>query len=119
MHPRHVAHVNHARVAKKPKATHPVTGALGQVDGLEQPLETRPLTVAAPARVVGIMQRAAWAVMRRELTALDRITERTLCVVDDETDAQPRHASESSSSIRSDRTGGDSTALPGDSVVTG
>jgi hypothetical protein len=31
-----------------------------------------------------ISWRSTWAVMRRVIIALDRITERTLCVVDDE-----------------------------------
>jgi hypothetical protein len=55
-----------------------VSGALGQIDDLEQSLETRPLTVAGSAMVAAIMQCAAWAVMRREGWRRERVTERTL-----------------------------------------
>ena len=56
--------------------------------------------------------------MRREFTAFDRITERTLCVVDDEPDAGPRHCGSARVGVVLIERVADSTALPGDSVVT-
>ena len=41
------------------------TGALGQAGGVELPLVTRPPALASSATVVGLMQRAAWAALRR------------------------------------------------------
>ena len=68
----------------QPSCHNPITGAVGQAGLLEVPHVTRSATVAGSALAAGIMQCAAWAAVQRGPVALDRITERTLCVIDDD-----------------------------------
>jgi hypothetical protein len=60
-------------------AAHSRTGALGQVDGVEGPLVTRPPTVTVLASPAGIISCHGWAAMRRGVVAASRITERAFC----------------------------------------
>jgi hypothetical protein len=56
-------------------------GALGQAEGVDLPLVTRPPPVAGSATVDGIMRRAAWAVTGCAPADRIGITERGLWVV--------------------------------------
>jgi len=69
----------HSNITRETLPSMPHRRRSRSVRAREVPHVTRLPTVAGSALAVGIMQCAAWAVMRRVLVGFGRITERALC----------------------------------------